>query len=211
LEIMIRSLSTIGLTGLMLRVTVTILCVVGLAITTSAFQLNHPCGEGCLTRISLPYGHHWMVTVSPDLSTTRTVHWSNCRLSQRCLPITATTLQFSQFSLASNDSEDHNESISSEIVARRIIVKGDVQGGYYRSCVLNEAGKFRRLVGTMSPPDDTDEAEIYVEGKRHLVDGFVRWCRRSKVGMNQLVAVKDVLEEEPTGMYEGFYAQTRAN
>jgi hypothetical protein len=25
-----------------------------------------------------------------------------------------------------------------EIVARRIIVKGDVQGGYYRSCVLNE-------------------------------------------------------------------------
>ena len=27
-----------------------------------------------------------------------------------------------------------------EIVARRIIVKGDVQGGYYRSCVLNEVG-----------------------------------------------------------------------
>jgi hypothetical protein len=25
-----------------------------------------------------------------------------------------------------------------EIVARRIIVKGDVQGGYYRSCVVNE-------------------------------------------------------------------------
>jgi hypothetical protein len=25
-----------------------------------------------------------------------------------------------------------------ETVARRIIVKGDVQGGYYRSCVLNE-------------------------------------------------------------------------
>ena len=27
---------------------------------------------------------------------------------------------------------------SAEIVARRIVVKGDVQGGYYRSCVLNE-------------------------------------------------------------------------
>ena len=25
-----------------------------------------------------------------------------------------------------------------EVVARRITVKGDVQGGYYRSCVLNE-------------------------------------------------------------------------
>jgi hypothetical protein len=33
----------------------------------------------------------------------------------------------------SSQSEDPNE-----IVARRIIVKGDVQGGYYRACVLNE-------------------------------------------------------------------------
>ena len=37
----------------------------------------------------------------------------------------------------------HAESVNGaedpdEIVARRIIVKGDVQGGYYRSCVLNE-------------------------------------------------------------------------
>ena len=39
----------------------------------------------------------------------------------------------------------HAESVNGaedpdEIVARRIIVKGDVQGGYYRSCVLNEVG-----------------------------------------------------------------------
>ena len=27
-----------------------------------------------------------------------------------------------------------------EVVARRIIVSGDVQGGYYRSCVQNEVG-----------------------------------------------------------------------
>jgi hypothetical protein len=26
-----------------------------------------------------------------------------------------------------------------------------------------QAGRFRRLIGTMSPPDDTDKAEIYVE------------------------------------------------
>jgi hypothetical protein len=25
-----------------------------------------------------------------------------------------------------------------ELIARRIVVEGDVQGGYYRSCVLNE-------------------------------------------------------------------------
>ena len=28
----------------------------------------------------------------------------------------------------------------SEVIARRIIVTGDVQRGYYRSCVLNEVG-----------------------------------------------------------------------
>ena len=50
-----------------------------------------------------------------------------------------------------------------EIVAKRIVVEGDVQGGYYRSCVRNEAGRFRRLSGTMTPPDDSATAEIYVE------------------------------------------------
>jgi hypothetical protein len=29
----------------------------------------------------------------------------------------------------------------SEIVAKKIVVKGDVQGGYYRACVLNEVGE----------------------------------------------------------------------
>lgn len=36
------------------------------------------------------------------------------------------------------DVGSENDQSSGEIVARRIIVKGDVQGGYYRSCVLNE-------------------------------------------------------------------------
>ena len=33
---------------------------------------------------------------------------------------------------------DGKSSADSEVIARRIIVTGDVQGGYYRSCVLNE-------------------------------------------------------------------------
>jgi len=37
--------------------------------------------------------------------------------------------------LASKTGDDDDE-----IVAKRIIVKGDVQGGYYRSCVKNEVG-----------------------------------------------------------------------
>ena len=50
-----------------------------------------------------------------------------------------------------------------ELIARRIVVVGDVNGGYYRSCVKNEGSRFRNLVGTMTPPDDNDRAEIYVE------------------------------------------------
>jgi len=35
---------------------------------------------------------------------------------------------------------------------------------------LPQASRFRKLIGTMSPPDDTDMAEIYVEVR---IRGFV--------------------------------------
>lgn len=90
----------------------------------------------------------------------------------------------------------------------------------------------------MSPPDDSDTAEIYVEvrivgyssvlncvfgchllkhastklllikGKRKMVDGFIRWCKRGNVGLNQMTTVKEVLDESPTGLYDGFYVKT---
>mmetsp|Transcript_30419 Transcript_30419/g.50201 ORF Transcript_30419/g.50201 Transcript_30419/m.50201 type:complete len:144 (+) Transcript_30419:214-645(+) len=94
-----------------------------------------------------------------------------------------------------------------DLVARRIIVIGDVQGGYYRSCVKNEASRFRRLVGTMSPPDDGDEAEIYIEGKEKMVDSFIRWVKRGNVGLSQVTTVKTVIEEDPTGLFDGFYVK----
>lgn len=97
-----------------------------------------------------------------------------------------------------------------ELVAKRLVVSGDVQGGYVRACVVNEAGRFRRLVGSMTDPDTTsDEAEIYVEGKRKLVNGFVRWCERGNVGLSQSLHVVDIIDEEPTGLYESFYCKTK--
>jgi acylphosphatase len=107
--------------------------------------------------------------------------------------------------MTTNGSEGEDQ----DIIARRIVVTGDVQGGYYRSCVLNEAGRFRRLVGTMTPPDDTDTAEIYVEGRRRMVEGFVRWVKRGDVGLSQKASVKEVREEDPTGLYDGFYVKTQ--
>ena len=72
----------------------------------------------------------------------------------------AETRQCLTLGMAADDSSGADPN---EIVGKRIIVTGDVNGGYLRTCISNEAGKFRRLLGTMSPPDDGEEAEIYVE------------------------------------------------
>mmetsp|Transcript_30601 Transcript_30601/g.52377 ORF Transcript_30601/g.52377 Transcript_30601/m.52377 type:complete len:158 (-) Transcript_30601:312-785(-) len=96
----------------------------------------------------------------------------------------------------------------SEVIARKIVVCGDVDGGYYRSCVKNEGSRFRKLSGTMSPPDDSKKAEILVEGRRKMVDGFVRWCERGNVGLSQRITVESVKEEDPTGLYDDFYVPT---
>jgi hypothetical protein len=40
-----------------------------------------------------------------------------------------------------------------------------------------------------------------------MVDGFVRWCKRGNVGLSQVVSVRDVIEEEPTGLYDAFYVK----
>jgi acylphosphatase len=62
----------------------------------------------------------------------------------------------------------------------------------------------------MTPPDTSSrEAEIYVEGKRKMVDGFVRWCKKSDVGLSQVISVTQVIEEEPTGLYNEFYCKIR--
>lgn len=61
----------------------------------------------------------------------------------------------------------------------------------------------------MTPPDGSDEAEIYVEGKRKMVDNFVRWCQKADVGLSQVVKVVEVLDEDPTGLYDDFYAKVR--
>jgi hypothetical protein len=43
-----------------------------------------------------------------------------------------------------------------------------------------------------------------------MVDGFIRWCKRAdkNVGLSQVVKVEDVIEESPTGLYDGFYVKT---
>jgi len=42
-----------------------------------------------------------------------------------------------------------------------------------------------------------------------MVDGFIRWCRKGNVGLSQVVTVDAVKDEEPTGLYDGFYVKTK--
>lgn len=55
---------------------------------------------------------------------------------------------------------------------------------------------------TKSKTDSEDS-----QGKAHMVDGFVRWCKRGNVGLSQVISVRDVIEEEPTGLYDAFYVK----
>eukprot|EP01082_Thalassiosira_pseudonana_P012337 g11057.t1 g11057 contig48:52043-53138(+) len=116
----------------------------------------------------------------------------------------------SLLTMGASSNDDGEGADPNETIARRIVVTGDVAGGYYRSCVKNEAKRFRKLIGTMSPPDDSKRAEIYVEGKRKMVEGFVRWCQRgdAAIGLSQKISVDSVEDEFPTGLYDDFYVQT---
>lgn len=110
------------------------------------------------------------------------------------------------------DNKSSSSDPNNEIISAKISLEGDVDGGYYRACVLNEAGKFRRLVGTMTPPEGNRKAEIYVEGKKKMVEGFIRWCQRGNknVGLCQLTEVTNVeYGDEILGLYEEFYCRTK--
>ena len=47
------------------------------------------------------------------------------------------------------------------------------------------------------------------QGKRNMVDGFVRWCQKGsqKVGLSQVLEVVEAVDEVPTGLYDGFYVK----
>mgnify|MGYP000054494258 CR=1 FL=1 len=46
------------------------------------------------------------------------------------------------------------------------------------------------------------------QGKRKMVESFIRWCKRGDVGLSQNIKVDSITEEEPTGLLDDFYVQT---
>lgn len=40
-----------------------------------------------------------------------------------------------------------------------------------------------------------------------MMEGFIRWCKKADVGLSQKISVSEVLEEDPTGLYDDFYVK----
>jgi acylphosphatase len=85
--------------------------------------------------------------------------------------------------------------LDAEVVRRRVIVHGRVQGVWYRASVEREAA-VRRLSGlARNQRDGTVLVEL--EGPPRLVDEVVAWCR---IGPPRAVVHRvDVEELEPLG------------
>jgi acylphosphatase len=62
-----------------------------------------------------------------------------------------------------------------DVVARRIVASGQVQGVFFRDCTRREAVRLGVTGWVRNCPDGTVEA--HVEGPPAAVAALVRWCR----------------------------------
>ena len=83
-------------------------------------------------------------------------------------------------------------------VSCKITVSGEVQGGYYRASIKNEAVNFRSLTGTLQELE-TGDTVITAEGPKKALEGFIRWCGKSP-GLTQTVEVKDTEWGDASGL-----------
>jgi acylphosphatase len=87
-----------------------------------------------------------------------------------------------------------------ETVRRRVLVRGDVQGVFFRDSTRKEA-ESRGVAGWVRNCDD-GSVEALFEGPADAVEAMVEWCRSGPSRAD--VEDMDVsLEEDPDGL-EGF-------
>ncbi len=83
-----------------------------------------------------------------------------------------------------------------ERVRRRVVVRGNVQGVFFRDSCRREA-RSRRVAGWVTNrPDGAVEAVF--EGDPDAVDALVEWCRHGSRGAD--VESVDEKREEPEGL-----------
>jgi acylphosphatase len=81
-------------------------------------------------------------------------------------------------------------------VRRRVVVRGEVQGVFFRDSTDKEAGS-RGVAGWVTNRDD-GAVEAVFEGPADAVEAMVEWCRSgpSRASVDDI----EVAEEEPEGL-----------
>ena len=88
----------------------------------------------------------------------------------------------------------------SDVVRRRVIVRGDVQGVFFRDSTREEA-QSRGVSGSVTNRDD-GAVEAVFEGSKDDVEALVAFCREGP--SRAQVEDVEVIEEEPEGSSGGF-------
>ena len=81
-----------------------------------------------------------------------------------------------------------------------LIVKGEVQGVFYRASAREEATQLGLGGWVRNLPDGDVEAEV--EGPEETVQDFVRWCRKGPPA--SVVSDVEVERREYAGSFKGF-------
>jgi len=86
------------------------------------------------------------------------------------------------------------------MIRAHLVIKGEVQGVFYRASAREEAMRLGIFGWVRNLPDGDVEAEV--EGPEEPVQQFIRWCKRGPPS----AVVSDVLVErlEHTGEFKGF-------
>jgi acylphosphatase len=87
-----------------------------------------------------------------------------------------------------------------DTVRRRVVVRGDVQGVFFRDSTRREAGR-RGVSGSVTNRSD-GAVEAAFEGPREAVDAMIAFCREGPSRAH--VEDVEVTEEEPEGSSGGF-------
>jgi acylphosphatase len=88
----------------------------------------------------------------------------------------------------------------SDPVRRRVVVRGDVQGVFFRDSTREEA-QARGVSGSVTNRDD-GAVEAVFEGPREAVEAMIAFCREGP--SRARVEDVEVIEEEPEGSGGGF-------
>jgi acylphosphatase len=90
--------------------------------------------------------------------------------------------------------------MADDTVRRRVVVRGDVQGVFFRDSTQKEAEE-RGVSGSVTNRSD-GAVEAVFEGPREAVDALIAFCREGPSRAD--VEDVEVTEEEPEGSSGGF-------